>query len=143
MVKAAAGVIVVLCILWLVYVMTSARTVVDLVQTMEEQQGVDLVIQIRINNNTPAIEYPDSMVVSTATPGELLLPVNRAVALQLFADDVIYDFAIPEWNIDVDVLPGLKQEVTLGPLSSTEQTRRYIVRASQRQWTFPLRIEAQ
>ncbi|MFE4106053.1 cytochrome c oxidase subunit II [Almyronema epifaneia] len=55
--------------------------------------------------------YPDSGVVS----GELHVPVNNSVRLNLQAQDVLHAFWLPELRIKQDVIPGTETELAFTP----------------------------
>lgn len=46
-------------------------------------------------------EYPGKKV-----SGELVLPLNKAVKLNLFSEDVVHGFFIPDFRVKEDVVPG-------------------------------------
>ena len=56
-------------------------------------------------------EYPDLGVTSA----ELVLPVDRPVAFELTAADVIHSFWIPEFRIKMDAIPGRINRLVLTP----------------------------
>lgn len=51
--------------------------------------------------------YPDSGIVS----GELHVPINKAIELDMEATDVIHAFWLPEFRIKQDVIPGRVTEL--------------------------------
>ena len=55
--------------------------------------------------------YPDSGVVS----GELHLPTNRQVKMNISANDVIHAFWVPEFRLKQDAVPGLQSELQFTP----------------------------
>ena len=67
------------------------------------EQGVNP-LEIKVNGIQYAwvFTYPDSGVIS----GEIHVPVNRPVALNMTAGDVIHAFWLPEFRIKQDVIPG-------------------------------------
>ena len=48
-----------------------------------------------------SFEYPGSKVA-----GELVLPLNTDVKLNLYSEDVIHGFSIPEFRVKEDIVPG-------------------------------------
>nr|WP_263858095.1 cytochrome c oxidase subunit II [Waterburya agarophytonicola] len=69
----------------------------------ESQQGINP-LEIKVNGIQYAwvFTYPESGVIS----GEIHVPVNRPVALNMTAGDVIHAFWLPEFRIKQDVIPG-------------------------------------
>ncbi len=55
--------------------------------------------------------YPETGIVS----GELHVPVNRPVQLNMSAGDVLHAFWLPEFRIKQDVIPGRESELTFTP----------------------------
>jgi len=55
--------------------------------------------------------YPDLGITS----GELHLPVNKNVRLNLKAQDVIHAFWLPEFRIKQDTIPGMESELRFTP----------------------------
>ena len=69
----------------------------------DSQQGIDP-LEIKVNGIQYAwvFTYPETGVIS----GEIHVPVNRPVALNMTAGDVIHAFWLPEFRIKQDVIPG-------------------------------------
>ncbi len=57
-------------------------------------------------------EYPDSKGVSS---GELVLPVDRGVQLEMQSADVIHSFWIPEMGQKQDLVPGITTHLVITP----------------------------
>jgi cytochrome c oxidase subunit II len=55
--------------------------------------------------------YPDSGVVA----GELHLPINRYVDLQISANDVLHAFWVPEFRLKQDAIPGASTSLRFKP----------------------------
>ncbi len=55
--------------------------------------------------------YPDTGIVS----GELHVPVDRPVQLNMTAGDVLHAFWLPEFRIKQDVIPGRDSQLTFTP----------------------------
>ncbi|GFE71875.1 cytochrome c oxidase subunit II [Chroococcus sp. FPU101] len=72
--------------------------------------GEGLPLRVNVNGIQYAwiFTYPDTGIVS----GELHVPVNRPVQLQMAAGDVIHAFWVPQLRLKQDVIPG--RETTLG-----------------------------
>lgn len=58
-----------------------------------------------------AFKYPDLNI----TTGELVLPVDRPVELQLRSNDVIHSFWVPEWRQKQDAVPGITTTYRITP----------------------------
>jgi cytochrome c oxidase subunit 2 len=56
-------------------------------------------------------EYPDEKL----TTGDLVLPIDETVELQLTAEDVIHSFWVPEWRVKKDVVPGIVTDIVVTP----------------------------
>jgi cytochrome c oxidase subunit 2 len=55
--------------------------------------------------------YPDAGVQS----GDLRIPVDRQVVLNMRAEDVIHSFFVPEFGQKKDVVPGIQTQLVLNP----------------------------
>jgi cytochrome c oxidase subunit 2 len=55
--------------------------------------------------------YPDSGITS----GELHLPVNQEVRLNISANDVIHSFWVPQFRVKQDAIPGRQTELRFTP----------------------------
>jgi cytochrome c oxidase subunit 2 len=55
--------------------------------------------------------YPDAGVES----GDLRIPVDRQVVLNMRAEDVIHSFFVPEFGQKKDVVPGIQTQLVLNP----------------------------
>ena len=75
-------------------------------------QGVNP-LEIKVNGIQYAwiFTYPDSGVIS----GEIHVPVNRPIALNMTAGDVIHAFWLPEFRIKQDVIPGRETKLVFTP----------------------------
>jgi cytochrome c oxidase subunit 2 len=58
-----------------------------------------------------AYGYPDDGVET----GDLVVPVNRQIQLNLRARDVIHDFWVPEFGIKGDAVPGIVNRIYINP----------------------------
>lgn len=78
----------------------------------ESQQGIDP-LEIKVNGIQYAwvFTYPETGVIS----GEIHVPVNRPVALNMTAGDVIHAFWLPEFRIKQDVIPGRETNLVFTP----------------------------
>ena len=49
------------------------------------------------------------------TTGELVLPVDQTVKLEITAKDVIHAFWVPEWRVKKDAVPGITTDIVVTP----------------------------
>ncbi len=75
-------------------------------------QGIDP-LEVKVNGIQYAwiFTYPESGVIS----GEIHVPVDRPVALNMTAGDVIHAFWLPEFRIKQDVIPGRETKLVFTP----------------------------
>ena len=78
----------------------------------DSQQGINP-LEIKVNGIQYAwvFTYPETGVIS----GEIHVPVNRPVALNMTAGDVIHAFWLPEFRIKQDVIPGRETNLVFTP----------------------------
>lgn len=78
----------------------------------ESDQGVNP-LEVKVNGIQYAwvFTYPESGVIS----GEIHVPINRPVALNMTAGDVIHAFWLPEFRIKQDVIPGRETNLVFTP----------------------------
>lgn len=78
----------------------------------ESDQGIDP-LEIKVNGIQYAwiFTYPESGVIS----GEIHVPVDRPVALNMTGGDVIHAFWLPEFRIKQDVIPGRETTLVFTP----------------------------
>ena len=78
----------------------------------ESEQGVNP-LEIKVNGIQYAwvFTYPESGVIS----GEIHVPVDRPIALNMTAGDVIHAFWLPEFRIKQDVIPGRETNLVFTP----------------------------
>ncbi len=78
----------------------------------DSDQGVDP-LEVKVNGIQYAwiFTYPESGVIS----GEIHVPVDRPVALNMTAGDVIHAFWLPEFRIKQDVIPGRETKLVFTP----------------------------
>jgi cytochrome c oxidase subunit 2 len=70
-------------------------------------QAQDVVVNVTGLQYAWLFSYPDSGIVS----GELHVPVNKLVQLNLNANDVIHAFWVPQFRLKQDVIPGQQTEL--------------------------------
>ena len=70
-------------------------------------------LEVKVNGIQYAwiFTYPESGVIS----GEIHVPVDRPVALNMTAGDVIHAFWLPEFRIKQDVIPGRETKLVFTP----------------------------
>ncbi len=78
----------------------------------DSNQGINP-LKIKVNGIQYAwvFTYPETGVIS----GEIHVPVNRPVALNMTAGDVIHAFWLPEFRIKQDVIPGRETNLVFTP----------------------------
>jgi len=78
----------------------------------ESEQGVNP-LEIKVNGIQYAwvFTYPETGVIS----GEIHVPVDRPVSLNMTAGDVIHAFWLPEFRIKQDVIPGRETSLVFTP----------------------------
>lgn len=64
-----------------------------------------------------SFEYPEQENIAS---GELILPVNQAIVLQLEAEDVLHSFWIPEFRVKQDLVPGRTTTLRFTPAAVGE-----------------------
>jgi cytochrome c oxidase subunit 2 len=85
------------------------RTDIDLVDDVENPLGLD--------------DSDPNAVDDVTKINYLKLPVNRPVVIHLTSKDVIHSFAIPEFRIKQDVIPGMSIPVHFTPTLTTSEFR--------------------
>jgi cytochrome c oxidase subunit II len=78
----------------------------------DSEQGVNP-LEIKVNGIQYAwiFTYPETGIVA----GEIHIPVDRPVALNMTATDVIHAFWLPEFRIKQDVIPGRETRLVFTP----------------------------
>jgi len=69
---------------------------------IEAQDADRMVLEVEAQQFEWTFNYPDAGVTS----GELHVPVDQQLELQLRALDVLHSFWVPEWRIKRDLVPG-------------------------------------
>jgi cytochrome c oxidase subunit II len=69
------------------------------------------VIKVTAQQFAWRFEYGDEKL----TTGELVLPIDETVELQLTAEDVIHSFWVPEWRVKKDAVPGIVTDIVVTP----------------------------
>lgn len=73
--------------------------------------------ELGINWNDPASH--DDFIAD-----EIVLPVNKAVSVNIGALDVIHDFYLPEFRMMMDAVPGIPTHIWFRPVITTEEMRK-------------------
>lgn len=74
--------------------------------------------------NAIGLHRDDPNAKDDITTTWLYLPVNQTALLYLSSKDVIHGFALPEFRVKQDVLPGMSIPVSFVPTVTTEEMRR-------------------
>jgi cytochrome c oxidase subunit 2 len=69
------------------------------------------VIKVTAQQFAWRFEYGDEKL----TTGELVLPIDETVELQLTAEDVIHSFWVPQWRVKKDAVPGIVTDIVVTP----------------------------
>lgn len=81
-----------------------------------EEKPADLVVNVMGLQYAWIFSYPESGVTS----GELHMPVNRDVQLNISAQDVLHSFWLPEFRLKQDAIPGRPSELRFTPNKAGE-----------------------
>jgi cytochrome c oxidase subunit 2 len=76
-----------------------------------EAKPADLVVNVSGMQYAWIFNYPESGITS----GELHMPVNRDVQLNISATDVLHAFWLPEFRLKQDAIPGRPSELRFTP----------------------------
>lgn len=85
-------------------------------------------------------EYPNGIV----SP-ELVLPINQRVNVNLFSDNVLHSFWIPEMRVKQDLVPGNPTNIRFTPILAGDYTLRCAEMCGLSHWSMesPVRIVEQ
>lgn len=84
--------------------------------TLEAATPADLEVNVTGLQYAWIFTYPDSNIVS----GELHLPLNRSVKLNISANDVIHAFWVPQFRLKQDAIPGQQTRMRFTPTAVGE-----------------------
>jgi cytochrome c oxidase subunit 2 len=70
-----------------------------------------LVVEVTAQQFAWQFTYPDGNIAS----GDLRVPVNRQVELEMRSEDVIHDFYVVEFRVKQDVVPGITTKLVFNP----------------------------
>jgi cytochrome c oxidase subunit II len=85
------------------------RTLPELVEELDNPVGLD-----------PTDPFSDDDIVAR---NMLYVPVNRPVVVHLSSKDVIHSFALPEFRVKQDAIPGMRIPVTFTATMTTAELR--------------------
>ena len=74
-------------------------------------------------NNNLGIDFTDVKSWDDKLGGEIVLPVNRAVRVQIGAKDVLHSFYIPHFRVQLNAVPGMPTYFQFTPRFTTAQMR--------------------
>lgn len=77
-----------------------------------ERKDGEMVVHVVGRQWSWRFEYPEQDDLGA---DELVLPVNRAVRLQMASEDVLHSFWVPEFRVKQDLVPGQMTEVRITP----------------------------
>jgi cytochrome c oxidase subunit II len=81
-----------------------------------EAKPADLVVNVMGLQYAWIFSYPESGITS----GELHMPLNRDVQLNISAQDVLHSFWLPEFRLKQDAIPGRPSELRFTPNKAGE-----------------------
>ncbi len=65
----------------------------------------------------------DKTNIDDFQPGEIVLPVNRKVKVNIGALDVLHSFFLPHFRVKMDAVPGMPTHFVFTPTKTTEEYR--------------------
>lgn len=74
-------------------------------------------------NNNLGIDFKDTKSWDDKLGGEIVLPVNRPVRVQIGAKDVLHSFYIPHFRVQINAVPGMPTYFQFTPRFTTAQMR--------------------
>lgn len=80
-------------------------------------------VKLTSANNGLGIDFTDSKSWDDKLGGEIVLPVNRAVRVQIGAKDVLHSFYIPFFRVQLNAVPGMPTYFQFTPRFTTAQMR--------------------
>lgn len=73
--------------------------------------------------NTLGVDYKDRSSYDDLHADEIVIPVNKAVRLNIIAQDVIHSVYIPHFRVQMNAVPGLPTHFMFTPIFTTEEMR--------------------
>lgn len=80
---------------------------------VEKEDDDPLVVNVYSQQFAWTFGYPQEG--NKWSDGELRVPVNRQVKLNMHAQDVIHSFWVPEWRLKQDNVPGMTTDIVVTP----------------------------
>jgi cytochrome c oxidase subunit 2 len=93
---------------------------IDLTQANENEMNIDVTAQ----QWSWSFAYPEQENVIS---GELVLPVNRPILLNMESKDVLHNFWVVEFRVKQDVVPGRTTHLRITPVEEGE----YVIRCAE------------
>jgi cytochrome c oxidase subunit 2 len=75
----------------------------------------EITIQVKGQQFVWSFTYPHDSTVNMLSSGELHLPINQPIRMEITAADVMHGFWIPEFRIKQDAIPGRTTEARFTP----------------------------
>ena len=75
------------------------------------EQPNEMVVEVIGRQWSWSFEYPEADVKS----GRLVVPVNQPILLELYSEDVLHSFWVPEFRVKQDLVPGYPQTLRITP----------------------------
>jgi cytochrome c oxidase subunit 2 len=91
---------------------SSKRVALGLGKPLASGDDAPLVVNVNGIQYAWIFTYPESGIMS----GELHVPVNKTVQLNITASDVLHAFWLPEFRIKQDAIPGRDSELAFTPI---------------------------
>ena len=73
--------------------------------------------------NSLGIDFNDKDNWDDQLGGEIVLPVNRPVRVQIGSKDILHSFFIPDFRVQMNAVPGMKTYFQFTPTVTTEEMR--------------------
>lgn len=73
--------------------------------------------------NSLGIDFNDKNSWDDQLGGEIVLPVNRPVRVQITSKDILHSFYIPDFRVQMNAVPGMKTYFQFTPTITTEEMR--------------------
>jgi cytochrome c oxidase subunit II len=73
--------------------------------------------------NELGFDWEDSAGKDDVMPGEIYMPVNRAVLLKIRARDVLHSVYLPHFRVKMDAVPGMPTQFCFTPNKTTKEMR--------------------
>lgn len=82
-----------------------------------ERKEDEMVVQVTGRQWSWVFDYPEQDLQGS---GELVLPVDRPIRLQMESQDVLHSFWVPEFRVKQDLVPGQTTELRITPSETGE-----------------------